>query len=398
MTEQSASAPTVETRRIEDIIIGSRFREDLGDIDDLANKIKDVGLLSPVGITPENKLIYGARRIEAYKRLGRTEIPAYIIPLDDIIKGELIENTARKDFTFSERQAILEEIESRRIGHRVSKEKVSNLQTFQQNNKGKPSVNIVADYTGISPRQLSKEKAIVQAVKEKPQLKHVIDKLDRGEISVPEAEKEIEFEEDYDAQEKKMGEWRELRTEVMEEDDNKCRHCGEKGGLDVYTIIPYHDKYDKENLETLCKDCRKLRMDFYEPYALHNSLLSIFQHLTGMSGKKFFRYWVVGYLKNKHDKDHDLNDNSQDSVSRYIEEQAKDPYAKLRAASNEELVSKTRSYRVSMLKSSFTKSNTEELSDTHNVLAKLLPILSDYDKMILNELEARKKNAAMEGV
>ena len=48
-------------------------------------------------------------------------------------------------------------------------------------------------------------------------------------------------------------------------------------------------------------------------------------------------------------------------------------------------------------KSSFTKTNTEELSDTHNVLAKLLPILSDYDKMIL-ELEARKKKAAMEGV
>jgi hypothetical protein len=49
-------------------------------------------------------------------------------------------------------------------------------------------------------------------------------------------------------------------------------------------------------------------------------------------------------------------------------------------------------------KSSFTKTNTEELSDTHNVLAKLLPILSDYDKMILEKLEARKKKAAMEGV
>ena len=136
-------------------------------------------------------------------------------------------------------------------------------------------------------------------------------------------------------------------------------------------------------------------MEFREPYALHNSLLSIFQHLTGMSGKRFFRYWIVGYLKNKNDKQPD--DRPLDSVDRYMEEQAKDPYAKLRAALNEELVSETRSYRVSMLKSSFTGNDDKELSDTHNVLSKLLPILSDYDKMILEELDARKNKAAMEG-
>jgi ParB-like chromosome segregation protein Spo0J len=94
MTGQE-TAPPVETRRIEDIIIGNRFRKDFGDIDSLAQSINETGLLQPVGITPDNKLIYGSRRIEAYKRLGRTEIPVIIVQLEDIIKGELIENTAK---------------------------------------------------------------------------------------------------------------------------------------------------------------------------------------------------------------------------------------------------------------------------------------------------------------
>jgi hypothetical protein len=184
MTEQ-ARAPTAETRRIEDIIIGDRFRKDLGDIDSLANKIDDVGLLEPIGITPDNILIYGARRIAAYKRLGRGEIPVIVIPLEDIIKGQLIENTARKDFTFSERQAILQEIERQRIGHRVSKESSANLQTFQKDNKGKPSVNIVADYTGISPRQLSKEKDVYVHIKSNPEVfGYLIEELDKGDITV----------------------------------------------------------------------------------------------------------------------------------------------------------------------------------------------------------------------
>jgi ParB-like nuclease domain len=184
MTGQE-TAPPVETRRIEDIIIGNRFRKDFGDIDSLAQSINETGLLQPVGITPDNKLIYGSRRIEAYKRLGRTEIPVIIIPLEDIIKGELIENTARKDFTFSERQTILQEIEARRIGHRVPKQKVSNLQTFQKDNKGKPSVNIVADYTGISPRQLSKEKDVYVHIKSNPEVfGYLIEELDKGDITV----------------------------------------------------------------------------------------------------------------------------------------------------------------------------------------------------------------------
>lgn len=92
----------VEYRTIADIKIGLRFRKDLGDIDSLAKSIQEIGLLSPPGVTPDGRLVYGFRRIEACKLLGWTEIPVNIIPIDDIVKGEFHENTMRKDFTWDE--------------------------------------------------------------------------------------------------------------------------------------------------------------------------------------------------------------------------------------------------------------------------------------------------------
>jgi hypothetical protein len=176
--------------KIKDIKIGDRFRKDLGDIEALANSIKDVGLLHPIVVNENNELVAGHRRIEAAKKLGWNEVPYTVVNISNLIDGELAENIVRKDFSFSERQAILQEVENRRIGHR--QKKGSNLQPFQEQNKGKKSVNIVADYTGTSPRQLSKEKTIVQAINKKPQLKHIIDKLDRGEMSVNQASQIVE--------------------------------------------------------------------------------------------------------------------------------------------------------------------------------------------------------------
>ena len=60
----------------------------------------------------------------------------------------------------SERVAILEEIEKRRIGHRPGKG--GNLPPFQQENKGKKSRDIAAKYFGISSTQVQKEKRIVE--------------------------------------------------------------------------------------------------------------------------------------------------------------------------------------------------------------------------------------------
>src|SRR5439155_23596949 len=55
---------------IEQIQIGYRYRKDLGDLRTLANSIAEVGLLHPVVVTPEGRLIAGQRRLEACRLLG----------------------------------------------------------------------------------------------------------------------------------------------------------------------------------------------------------------------------------------------------------------------------------------------------------------------------------------
>jgi 16S rRNA G966 N2-methylase RsmD len=87
---------------IDGIKIGCRFRKDLGDIDSLAKDISEIDLLQPVVVNDNHELICGVRRIEAFKALGRSEIPARIVNLDDIVRGEISENTQRKDFSWEE--------------------------------------------------------------------------------------------------------------------------------------------------------------------------------------------------------------------------------------------------------------------------------------------------------
>ncbi|MFZ0220544.1 MAG: ParB N-terminal domain-containing protein, partial [Candidatus Nitrosopolaris sp.] len=67
---------------IDSIKIGSRFRNDLGDIASLAENIREIGLLHPIVINQNRELICGLRRIEAFKSLVKSEIPAHVVNLD----------------------------------------------------------------------------------------------------------------------------------------------------------------------------------------------------------------------------------------------------------------------------------------------------------------------------
>lgn len=92
---------------ISDIKIGKRHRQDMGDIAALAQSIQDVGLLHPVVVTPEYKLIAGQRRLRACKALGWSKVAVHIVDLEKIVRGEAAENGQRKDFTPDEAYQIL---------------------------------------------------------------------------------------------------------------------------------------------------------------------------------------------------------------------------------------------------------------------------------------------------
>ena len=90
------SSKTEQTIPIESIIIKDRTRKDFGNINSLAESISSVGLLQPIVINENNELIDGERRIKAYVRLERKQIPYYRVNLEAIILGELHANSNRK--------------------------------------------------------------------------------------------------------------------------------------------------------------------------------------------------------------------------------------------------------------------------------------------------------------
>lgn len=55
---------------VDKIRVGARHRKGVGDLEELAASISEVGLLHPPVVTSAGVLVAGARRLEACKRLG----------------------------------------------------------------------------------------------------------------------------------------------------------------------------------------------------------------------------------------------------------------------------------------------------------------------------------------
>ena len=182
---------------IDRITVGERVRKDLGDIKTLAASIQEVGLLHPIVIDADYRLIAGRRRLAACKSLGWKKIPVHVISLKEIFLGELHENTVRKGFTVSEmvdlRRSIEPEIKSRTIKGRPKK---------GENNaplsKGKVREN-VAKFVGISHTTLKKATIIVEAAEADPELfGDILKSVDSGKTSISHAYTKIKRREKHE--------------------------------------------------------------------------------------------------------------------------------------------------------------------------------------------------------
>ncbi len=97
---------------ISDIIIGDKRRDVKSDyVQKLADSIKQVGLINPITIAPDNRLIAGYHRLQAFIQLGETRIPAVILNLSELEArlAEIDENLIRNDLSVLERGEQLEE-------------------------------------------------------------------------------------------------------------------------------------------------------------------------------------------------------------------------------------------------------------------------------------------------
>lgn len=94
-----------EAYPIEQITEGDRVRAELGEIELLAETIREKGLLQPLTIDTRGVLVMGGRRLAACRLAGLTHVPVIIRPYEDELDHreiELIENVHRKDLTWQE--------------------------------------------------------------------------------------------------------------------------------------------------------------------------------------------------------------------------------------------------------------------------------------------------------
>jgi len=155
--------PSVESLllvNLDEIIVGQRHRKQQGDLAEFAEAIKLRGLLVPIGITPEKKLIYGERRLNAVKLLGWEQIPCRVIQVKNILEAECDENVMRKGFVPSEMVALAEAI-TKEIGKGRGGDRKSDQCQKIGNDRG--ASPIAAKRVGLGNRETYRQaKAVVE--------------------------------------------------------------------------------------------------------------------------------------------------------------------------------------------------------------------------------------------
>jgi N6-adenosine-specific RNA methylase IME4 len=180
--------PTLPIDRIE---VGFRYRKDLGDLRPLADSISEVGLLHPVVVTPEGRLIAGQRRLQACRLLEWIEIPVTVVDLLQAARGEAHENFVRKDLLPSEIVALkraiepLERREARqRQGSRADLCLPANVAECQRSVSGDTRDNI-ARYLGVGRTTIERAEAVIEAAEAEPEeYGYLVEQMDRsGKVS-----------------------------------------------------------------------------------------------------------------------------------------------------------------------------------------------------------------------
>lgn len=177
--------------RLNLIKTGDRHRKDLGDLGALAASIDSLGLLQPIGLDANYRLIFGERRLRAFELLGRETIPARIVHVPSLLLAEHAENEIRKDFTPSERVAIglaMEEALGNRRGQRTDlrsqgQGELLDLelpQNFAEVKSGEETRQVAARQAGFgNPETYRQAKTVV--THGAPEL---IEAMDKGEIAI----------------------------------------------------------------------------------------------------------------------------------------------------------------------------------------------------------------------
>ena len=112
--ETTVPQGTLKHLAIEDIKWDKRYRAEFGDLEALTESVKEKGILQPITVSTDLRLLAGERRIRAAVAAGLTKIPALVRKIEGEIDAreiELIENIFRKNFEWPEECALIQEID-----------------------------------------------------------------------------------------------------------------------------------------------------------------------------------------------------------------------------------------------------------------------------------------------
>lgn len=156
--------------------VANRHRRDMGNLEVLATSIATEGLLQPIGITEENVLVFGERRLLAVRDVLREPtIVARVVHVSSILAGEYAENEIRKEFTPSERVEIGKALEAQ-LGERRGRDNREYIPEL----KGRRTTEVAAEKAGFGNRKTYDEaKRVVD--RGAPEL---VEAMDAGDISI----------------------------------------------------------------------------------------------------------------------------------------------------------------------------------------------------------------------
>lgn len=113
-TEHKIPTGILKQVPLKDIVVGERFRKDFSNDENFRETIREKGVLQPITLTKDLRLLAGERRYRAAVAVGLEKIPALLREIDGEIDAreiELIENIERKDFTWWEECQIVAAID-----------------------------------------------------------------------------------------------------------------------------------------------------------------------------------------------------------------------------------------------------------------------------------------------
>ena len=235
---------------IEKIKVADRIRKDLGNIQELANDIKENGLINPPVTTPEYKLIAGERRVKACILLGYQQIEVRVMTVRDYehqLKLEISENENRKEFTFTERVNWAKRLEQVERLKAKERQELGVRENFPEGAAGRTR-DIVANQSGFgSGKQYEKAKFIAENAR--PEL---IKQLDENQISIHGAYQELKTraekaESEAHALRQQLTEAHNKQPEVIERQVEVIPSDVERELLNARVAITDHNRLSDEN-------------------------------------------------------------------------------------------------------------------------------------------------------